>query len=112
LLADEIRRVSTQPEDDLCELYHRMVFNAAISHLDNHPRNHAAFAREEGWRLSPAYDPTPFAVVAQERSLALECSLDGRGAYKSNLVSGHGRFLLSRKDATEIFHIIVTVRNE
>ena len=62
-----------------------MVFNAAISNLDDHPRNHAILAREHGWRLSPAYDLTPFAVVSQQRSLALECGLYGRAANKTNL---------------------------
>ncbi len=113
LLADEIRRVSTSPADDLRELFRRMVFNAAISNLDDHPRNHAILAREDGWRLSPAYDLTPFAVIAQERSLALECGLHGRGAYKANLISGHGRFMLSREQATQIFDDITqTVGNE
>ncbi len=113
LLADEIRRASTAPQDDLRELYHRMVFNGAISNLDDHPRNHAILAREDGWRLSPAYDLTPFAVIAQERVLALDCGLNGRGANKANLISGHGRFMLSREEATQIFDTIVdTVRNE
>lgn len=113
LLADEIRRVSTQPQHDLRELYRRMVFNAAISNLDDHPRNHAILAREDGWRLSPAYDLTPFAVVSQERDPALECGLNGRAANKANLISGHGRFMLSRQEATQIFETITqTVRNE
>jgi serine/threonine-protein kinase HipA len=113
LLADEIRRVSTQPQQDLRELYRRMVFNAAISNLDDHPRNHAILAREDGWRLSPAYDLTPFAVVSQERSLALDCGLNGRAANKANLISGHGRFMLSREETTQIFETITqTVRNE
>ena len=113
LLADEIRRVSTAPQEDLRELFRRMVFNAAITNLDDHPRNHAILAREDGWRLSPAYDLTPFAVIAQERSLALDCGLHGRGANRANLVSGHGRFMLSREEATQIFDgIVETVRDE
>jgi serine/threonine-protein kinase HipA len=112
LLADEIRRVSTAPSDDLRELFRRMVFNAAISNLDDHPRNHAVLARENSWRLSPAYDLTPFAVSAQQRSLALDCGLHGRGATKANLISGHGRFLLNREEATQIFdRIVETVRH-
>lgn len=107
LLADEIRRVSTHPEEDLRELYRRMIFNAAISNLDDHPRNHAVLARESGWRLSPAYDLTPFAAIAQERSLAMDCGINGRGAYRSNLISGHGRFLLNKDEATRIFDAIV-----
>lgn len=113
LLADEIRRASTAPSEDLRELFRRMVFNAAISNLDDHPRNHAMLARDGGWRLSPAYDLTPFAVVAQERSLALHCGLHGRGANKANLLSGLGRFMLSREEATGIFdHIVAVVRAE
>lgn len=112
LLADEVRRVSTSPQQDLRELYRRMVFNAAISNLDDHPRNHAVLAREAGWRLSPAYDLTPFAVVAQERDLALVCGLSGRRANRNNLISGHGRFMLTRDDATQAFDAIVeTVRS-
>jgi len=114
LLADEIRRVSMQPEDDLRELYGRMVFNAAISNLDDHPRNHAIVAKEEGWRLSPAYDLTPSPVIAQDnRNLALDCGLQGRSANKANLLSGSGRFLLSREDAERLFNAITeTVRSQ
>lgn len=113
LLADEIRRVSVAPQEDLRELYRRMVFNAAISNLDDHPRNHAIVAREDGWRLSPAYDLTPFAVVSEERSLALDCGLHGRGANKANLISGHGRFMLSLEEAMQIFDgITQTVRGQ
>lgn len=113
LLADEIRRASAEPQDDLRELYRRMVFNAAISNLDDHPRNHAILARANEWRLSPAYDLTPFPVISQERSLALDCGLHGRAATKANLVSGHGRFMLGREEAMEIFDsTIEIVRNE
>lgn len=113
LLADEIRRVSDAPREDLRELYRRMVFNAAISNLDDHPRNHATLARGNEWRLSPAYDLTPFPVISQERSLALDCGLHGRGAYRANLVSGHGRFMIDIEEATEIFdRIVETVRSE
>ena len=113
LLADEVRRVSTNPQRDLRELYGRMVFNAAVSNLDDHPRNHAVFAREDGWRLSPVYDLIPFPVIAQERDLALVCGLNGRRANRNNLVSAHGRFMLSLDEATQAFDATVdTVRKE
>ena len=44
LLADEIRRASAAPCSDLRELFTRMCFNAAVSNLDDHPRNHAMIA--------------------------------------------------------------------
>ena len=81
LLADEVRRVSARPEDDLRELFGRMCFNAAVSNLDDHPRNHAVLAKARQWGLSPAYDLTPSPVVARERrDLAMACGRFGRSA--------------------------------
>jgi serine/threonine-protein kinase HipA len=112
LLADEIRRVSEAPAEDLRELFTRMCFNAAVSNLDDHPRNHAVLAKGGGWRLSPAYDLTPMPSVAVEnRSLAMACGPDGRSANKDNLIAGAGRFLLDREEAEAIFtRVTETVR--
>ncbi len=108
LLADEIRRVSTHPTDDLRELFLRMCFNAAISNLDDHPRNHAILAKDAGWRLSPAYDLTPMPAISQERrDLAMDCGFEGRAATRTNLLSGHGRFLLNRDEAEKLFQNVV-----
>ena len=112
LLADEVRRVSARPEDDLRELFGRMCFNAAVSNLDDHPRNHAVLAKGRQWRLSPAYDLTPSPVVALERrALTMACGSFGRYANKTNLLSGHGRFLLGQAAAAVVFDgIASTVR--
>ena len=63
-LAEELRRVSEEPEADAAELFRRMCFNALISNLDDHPRNHAIIAKDREWKLSPAYDLTPSPVVS------------------------------------------------
>ena len=112
LLADEVRRASAAPESDLRELFTRMCFNAAVSNLDDHPRNHAMIAWEHGWRLSPAYDLVPSPVLAQERrDLAMVCGKFGRFASRENLVSASGRFFLSSEDAGAIFdQVLRTVR--
>lgn len=112
LLADEVRRVSEAPAADLRELFTRMCFNAAVSNLDDHPRNHAVLARIGGWRLSPAYDLTPMTSVAVEnRDLAMACGPAGRSANKINLLDGAGRFLLGRNEAEAIFtRVTDTVR--
>jgi len=108
-LADEIRRVSEKPKVDLRELFARMCFNALISNLDDHPRNHAILAREKGWRLSPAYDLTLSPVIAQEtRLLAMTCGTQGRLARRENLLSAHGRFLLSKEEAEKMIDDMVT----
>ncbi|MDR3490428.1 MAG: HipA domain-containing protein [Gammaproteobacteria bacterium] len=113
-LADEIRRCSAKPTMDLRELFGRMCFNAIVSNLDDHPRNHAILAKEKNWRLSPAYDLTPTPVFAQDsRFLAMTCGTYGRLARKENLLTCHGRFLLSREDAEFIIdNIVETVRHE
>ncbi len=104
LLADEVRRASARPEEDLRELFARICFNAAVSNLDDHPRNHALLANGRPWRLSPAYDLTPMPVVALDRrDLAMECGPAGRLANRANLVAAAGRFLLSVDEAETIF---------
>ena len=112
LLADEVRRASARPQDDLRELYGRICFNAVVSNLDDHPRNHALLATGRQWRLSPAYDLTPSPVVALERrDLVMTCGRFGRYANKTNLLSAHGRFLLDRTAAAAVFDgIASTVR--
>ena len=111
-LADELRRASASPRKDLRELFGRTCFNAAVSNLDDHPRNHALLATGRDWRLSPAYDLTPMPVIAVERrDLAMICGPAGRLANKANLLGAAGRFLLDRDEAEAIFDRIVgTIR--
>lgn len=95
LLAEELRRVSSAPEADAGELFRRMAFNALISNIDDHPRNHALIAKNADWQLSPAYDLTPAVPVSLERrDLAMECGDAGRFANADNLLSQSARFLL------------------
>ena len=87
-----------------------MCFNAAVSNLDDHPRNHAVLAKGRQWRLSPAYDLTPAPVVARERrDLTMACGRFGRYANRTNLLSGHGRFLLAQAEAEAMFDSIANV---
>lgn len=114
LLADEIRRVSAAPEADLRELFGRMCFNAAVSNLDDHPRNHAVLAKEQDWRLSPAFDLTPAPVISiDRRDLAMTCGQFGRYANRENLLSMHGRFLLSHTEAAALLdRTVETIRSQ
>ncbi len=75
LLADELRRVSAQPAVDLRELFGRICFNAAVSNVDDHPRNHALLGRSTSWQLNHAYDLTLAPLQAQtRRDLAMACA--------------------------------------
>ena len=112
LLADNLRRWSVQPEADCAELFRRMVFNAAVTNNDDHPRNHALLCGPRGWQLSPAYDLVPAPVVSLERrDLALTIGSHGRTASLYNLISQAGRFGLSAEDARhEIARLVAVVQ--
>ncbi|MFN0313605.1 MAG: type II toxin-antitoxin system HipA family toxin [Burkholderiales bacterium] len=113
LLADNLRRWSDKPEADCAELFRRMVFNAAVTNNDDHPRNHALVRRSKGWRLSPAYDLVPTPVVSLERrDLALTVGNYGRTASLYNLLSQAGRFGLSAEDARKEIDQIVAVARQ
>lgn len=103
ILVEELRRVVAEPQRDASELFRRMCFNALISNIDDHPRNHALIARDRNWELSPAYDLTPTPVISQERrDLAMQCGDGGRYANARNLLSQHARFLLREGEAVRI----------
>jgi serine/threonine-protein kinase HipA len=102
-LVEELRRLSADPHGDAAELFRRMCFNALISNIDDHPRNHAVLARQRDWRLSPAYDLTPATPSSVERrDLALVVGDAGRHANADNLLSQCHRFLLKRDNARAI----------
>ena len=103
LLVEELRRIVAEPEKDARELFRRICFNALISNLDDHPRNHAFLARNIDWALSPAYDLTPSPVVSLDRrDLAFVCGDQGRFANAKNILSQHARFLLQKEEAENI----------
>jgi serine/threonine-protein kinase HipA len=58
-LAEFIQFSGADNEADLQQLWRRIVFNIAVSNTDDHLRNHGFILKEDGWRLSPAYDINP-----------------------------------------------------
>ena len=112
LLADELRRWSEKPVEDRVELFRRIVFNAAVTNNDDHPRNHAVRRTARGWRLTPAYDLVPAPVVSLERrDLAMTIGTYGRTASIYNLLSQIERFGLTHEAARkEIGKMVATLR--
>jgi len=55
-----VRKYSAAPSDDAERLYRQMVFNAVMGNTDDHLKNFwMVHDREQGWRLSPAFDLVP-----------------------------------------------------
>ncbi len=103
LLVEELRRIVAESRKDARELFRRVTFNALVSNIDDHPRNHAFIAKEKEWKLSPAYDLTPSVPISQDRrDLAMDCGDMGRFANAKNILSQHARFLLEKDDAAKI----------
>jgi len=72
-IADFIQRYGSNIEEDLHQLWRRIVFNIAISNTDDHLRNHGFLLTANGWRLSPAYDINP---SVDKNGLALNIDMD------------------------------------
>lgn len=72
-LAEFIQYNSASPDNDLHELWRRIIFNIAISNTDDHLRNHGFIVTDDGWRLSPAFDLNP---SIDKSGLALNIDLE------------------------------------
>jgi serine/threonine-protein kinase HipA len=58
-MAEFLERNGADVNNDLEELWRRIVFNICVKNTDDHLRNHGFLLNEKGWRLSPAYDINP-----------------------------------------------------
>lgn len=65
-------------DQDLEQLYRRVVFNVMVGNRDDHLRNHGFIREPSGWRLSPAFDVNPNLAKA-DHSL----TFDGKSAAPS-----------------------------
>lgn len=72
-LAEFIQTHGSNVENNLAQLWRRIVFNIAISNTDDHLRNHGFIIKNGGWELSPAYDLNP---SLDKDGLALNIDMD------------------------------------
>lgn len=77
-IAEFLRREGSQVNEDLHQLWRRIVFNMLVSNTDDHLRNHGFLRDRKGWRLAPAYDlnPMPTDVKPRIHALAID-EIDG-----------------------------------
>jgi serine/threonine-protein kinase HipA len=75
-LVEALRQEGAAVNEDLRELWRRLVFNVLVSNTDDHLRNHGFVRREAGWRLAPAYDlnPMPTDVRPRVHALAIDAT--------------------------------------
>lgn len=58
-LVEFITNNGANTEEDLKQLWRRIVFSICVSNTDDHLRNHGFILTNNGWVLSPAYDINP-----------------------------------------------------
>lgn len=72
-IADYISHSTINVDNNLEQLWRRIVFNIFVSNTDDHLRNHGFLLNKKGWLLSPAYDINP---SIEKDHLALNIDLD------------------------------------
>ncbi|MBL6665080.1 MAG: type II toxin-antitoxin system HipA family toxin [Rickettsiales bacterium] len=95
------------PEEDMKQLWRRIVFNVLISNTDDHLRNHGFLYESHGkngwgWRLSPAYDLNPTPVEIKPRILTTAIDLDDTAASLKTALSVAKDFRLEKFEAIKI----------
>ncbi|MGB1000408.1 MAG: type II toxin-antitoxin system HipA family toxin, partial [Flavobacteriales bacterium] len=58
-LVEFIQNYGANVNEDLEQLWRRIVFSICVSNTDDHLRNHGFILSPKGWLLSPAYDINP-----------------------------------------------------
>lgn len=58
-MAEFIQNNGANIDENLSQLWRRIIFNIAVSNTDDHLRNHGFILTSKGWVLSPAYDINP-----------------------------------------------------
>ena len=103
-IAEFIKFSGASNEEDLHQLWRRIVFNISISNTDDHLRNHGFVLSEKGWRLSPAFDVNP---SIDKHGLALNIDTDNN-ALDFDLARSVGEFFML--DRTVMDKILNEVR--
>ncbi|MDA8576125.1 type II toxin-antitoxin system HipA family toxin [Candidatus Marinamargulisbacteria bacterium] len=102
-IAYALAQHGASPEDDMHELWRRIVFSIMIANTDDHLRNHGfIYERQRGWRLSPAYDMNPTPVEISPRVLTTAIDFDNTEAAIEIAKSVAKDFRLSKEQAEVI----------
>ena len=89
------------------ELWQRIVFNALVSNMDDHSRNHALI-HDGNWRLSPAFDIVAAPVAGAVR-LCLQIHAGNVVATPSSLITSAVEMGVAREQAIDTLRDISAI---
>lgn len=102
-LAEFLIRKGANVNEDLEELWRRIVFYICVSNTDDHLRNHGFILTDDGWILSPAFDINPNETGA---GLSLNISMDDNSLELELALEIAEYFRLTNERAKAIIHQI------
>ena len=104
-LVEFIQNNGANVDEDLEQLWRRIIFSICVTNTDDHLRNHGFILTDDGWILSPAYDINP---VETGTGLKLNIS-DEDNSLDLNLALEVSEFFrLTENRAYEIMEEILT----
>lgn len=102
-IAEFIMNQGANVDENLHQLWRRIVFNIAVSNTDDHLRNHGFILTKNGWELSPAFDLNP---SIDKNGLALNIDYENN-ALDFNLAKSVGPYF--RLDDSQMEQILKEV---
>lgn len=108
-LAEFISENGANVNNDLEELWRRIVFSICVTNTDDHLRNHGFILTEAGWLLSPAYDINP---IETGTGLKLNISDNDNSLSLDLAMEVHEFFRLKKEKANQIMEEVKSsIRN-
>src|SRR5690554_4418545 len=105
-LVEFIQNNGANVNQDLEQLWRRIVFSICVTNTDDHLRNHGFMLTNQGWILSPAYDLNP---SIDKDGLALNIDMDNN-ALDYDLAKSVGEFFrLDNEQMDKITQEVLTV---
>lgn len=104
-IVDFIQNYGCKVNENLHQLWRRVVFNIAVSNTDDHLRNHGFILNDEGWELSPAYDLNP---SIDKDGLALNIDMDNNSLDFELAKSVGDFFRLNQSEMDNILNEVFT----
>jgi serine/threonine-protein kinase HipA len=102
-MAYALAQYGSAPNQDMEQLWRRIIFTVLVSNTDDHLRNHGfLYKRHKGWQLSPAYDINPTPIEIKPRILSTAIDFDNPSASIDTALSVIDEFRIKKNHANEI----------
>lgn len=112
-MAYALMQNGASPEEDMKELWRRIIFTIMVSNTDDHLRNHGfLYERHKGWRLSPAYDINPTPRDIAPRFLTTSIDFNDHSASLETAMRVAKDFRLKKEEALSIIQDVKTAVKE